>query len=153
VFNALRLLLLLVLLLAGAPDVWANAPENRVWENFGTGPETALAKELQAVKAQQEIWVLIYDPASGSTVWTKFDPEGLSMWTAAYKIVKNGGNIAGALEGATGHFNKALESDNFLGAAGHTWAALSEVLPVSVSDVEGMIDSGKSAIQAGQATA
>jgi hypothetical protein len=81
VIHALRLLfLLLALLWAGLPEAFAYATrglENRVWKNFDLPAQTALDDALQVLEPQQEIWVLIYDPASGSTVWTKFDPLGL----------------------------------------------------------------------------
>jgi hypothetical protein len=81
VIHALRLLfLLLALLWAGLPEASAYATrglENRVWKNFDLPAQTALDDALQVLEPQQEIWVLLYDPASGSTVWTHFDPEGL----------------------------------------------------------------------------
>ncbi len=85
--------------------------------------------------------------------WSKFDPLGLSAWSAAIKAIKTGGNIAGAFAGASAHLSKAAGAMSFGEAFGHTWAALSEVLPVSVSDIEDGYDAAKTAIDAGKAAA
>jgi RHS repeat-associated protein len=82
--------------------------------------------------------------------WTKFDPDGLS-WIKAAKIIKSGGDLAGAFSGARHHFSEAANSFTFSEAFGHTWAGLSEVLPVSVSDVEDARDTLSSVVDAGKA--
>jgi hypothetical protein len=77
--NPARLLIIAALLfLAGLVDAGAAFSKNRVWKNFDLPAVSRTDFALQLPEPQQESWLLIYDPASGSTVWSKFDPEGLS---------------------------------------------------------------------------
>ncbi len=76
--NAARFLLVcFALLLAGVPEAFAHAPQNRVWKNFAPGPGPALENALQVAETHLENLSLYDWNASGSTVWTHFDPEGL----------------------------------------------------------------------------
>ena len=88
--------------------------------------------------------------------WTSWDPHGLSGWSKAWKLYQTGGNVADALSGAANHFSEAWNSanrDDFAGTAGHVWAGLSEVLPVSVSDVEDWSSNAVAAVDATKAAA
>lgn len=76
--------------------------------------------------------------------WTSWDPEGLSVWTKAFKALKNGGNMAQTTAGLVDDFNTFTSPDSGFGDRFcSAWSMLSELLPASVGDVKDGYKYGK----------
>jgi hypothetical protein len=72
--------------------------------------------------------------------WSKFDPDGLSVWLKAGKLALKGGDMALTVAGFVDDWHTFTNPEStFLERFGASWSMLSEVLPVSVDDVKGGI--------------
>jgi len=75
--NAVRLVLLCLLLFATASELCASIPKTRVGEIFSLAADPRPEIALQVPELRLENWCLYDESASGRLFWTKFDPEGL----------------------------------------------------------------------------
>ena len=79
--------------------------------------------------------------------WSKFDPDGLSVWLKAGKLALKGGDMALTVAGFVDDWHTFTNPEStFLERFGASWSMLSEVLPVSVDDVKGGISITKKAV-------
>jgi len=79
VLNTARFLILTALLfVAGLLDAGASIPKTRVGDFFDRAPVLAAPESLQVAELHLENLSLYDWNASGSTLWTHFDPEGLA---------------------------------------------------------------------------
>jgi hypothetical protein len=79
--NAVRLVLLCLLLFATASELCASIPKTRVGEIFSLAADPRPEIALQVPELRLENWCLYDESASGRLFWSKFDPEGLAEVT------------------------------------------------------------------------
>ena len=156
-FAALFLLLTLLFCLAeGASARAMLQPENRVGV-FSSNPNIRTYEiDPLALELQWEDTTGRYDIATGvvfyvnQNPWTHFDPEGLSIWTNAYKLLKNGGDIGMTTAGLVADWKVATNPrSSFLTRFGSFWSMGSELLPVSARDAKAGYKGAKNLLTGG----
>jgi hypothetical protein len=98
--NAVRLLLLTLLFLAGAQELCASIPKTRVGNFFPLAAEPRQEVALQVPELRLDNSALYGGIVSGDTFWTKFDPDGLApdyeiIARIEEAVAKNGFKIGG----------------------------------------------------------
>ena len=149
--NAVRFILLCMLLLATASELRASIPKTRVREFFSLAANPQPEKTLQVPELRLDNPLLYGELVSGQQVWTKFDPEGLNStwggdnWFANWVLPDPKGESSQASEGATKMFDSNLSASERvsggLGYFGHGIMAIASMVP-GEGAVEKVVEKG-----------